>query len=206
MKYYLSSYKLGNETAKLKKLAPKNKRTAVITNALDYSTDLDRRRTSDEGNMALLRNIGLKTEIIDLRQYFNKKSKLEKKLSEFGVIWVTGGNCFVLRQAMKLSGFDAIMKKLSKKDNLLYGGFSAGVCVLAPTLEGIDVMDDLTPKPYGTKSKIIWDGLGLIDYSIVPHYKSDHKETELATKAVDYMVEHKILFRALRDGEVIIIE
>jgi len=35
---------------------------------------------------------------------------------------------------MKLSGLDEILKDLLKKENILYGGYSAGVCVLAPTL------------------------------------------------------------------------
>ena len=38
MKYYLSSYKIGNEIEKLKDLIPSNKRTAYISNALDFST------------------------------------------------------------------------------------------------------------------------------------------------------------------------
>ena len=145
-------------------------------------------------------------ELVDLRDYFNQQNELEKKIAEFGVIWVRGGNLFVLRQAMKISGFDTILKNLVKKEGVLYGGYSAGICVLAPTLRGMDLMDDLSVKPYEDQSEIIWDGLGILDYSIVPHYKSDHPETEKANKCVEYMIENKILFRALRDGEVIVYE
>lgn len=46
----------------------------------------------------------------------------------------------------------------------------------------------------------------MLDYVIAPHYKSDHKESKDMDKVVEYMIDNKILFKALRDGEVIIIE
>ena len=67
-------------------------------------------------------------------------------------------------------------------------------------------MDDLTVKPYGNKSKIIWEGLGILNYSIVPHYKSDHLESEDVDKVVKYMKKEGMAFKTLRDGEVIIID
>jgi dipeptidase E len=207
MKFYLSSDKLGNQVNELKKLISLgNKKTAYITNALDFTNDLERRKKSEQSDITELEKLCLKVERIDLTDYFNNTERLKKKIAEFNVIWVRGGNLFVLRQAMKKSGFDKILKNLKEKDNLLYGGYSAGICVLAPTLKGIDIMDDLNVKPYGRKLEIIWQGLGLIDYSIVPHYRSDHFESAKAEKVVKYMIENKILFKALRDGEVIIIE
>jgi len=207
MKFYLSSYKLGSELDKLKELLPaENKKTAYISNALDFSDDLERRKKSEQSDIEQLKELGLDVEIIDLRNYFNKQEELRKKMLEFGVIWVRGGNLFVLRQAMRLSGFDDILKKLVEKDDMLYGAYSAGVCVLAPTLKGMDVLDDPNIKPYGEQSEVIWDGLGILDYSVIPHYKSDHAEAESAEKAVEYMIENKMLFKVLKDGEVIIIE
>jgi len=41
---------------------------------------------------------------------------------------------------------------------------------------------------------------------IVPHYRSSHFESEEMEKVVQYMIENKVLFIALKDGEVIIIE
>ena len=206
MQFYLSSYKLGNSVKKLKKLLPKNKRTAYIPNALDFSDDLERRQKSTQADIQELQEIGLEVQILDLRDYFGRETKLYNKLGEFGVIWVRGGNTFVLRQAMRLSGFDHIFNKLVKKKDILYGGYSAGICVLAPTLHGIELMDDKTQQPYGKQSEIIWEGLGFLDYYIVPHYKSDHPETKLADKAVKWFTKKGMKFKALRDGEVIIVE
>ncbi len=205
MKFYLSSYKIGNDVDKLKNLIPENKKTAYISNALDFSNDIERRKQSEATDIDQLKSLGLDVEILDLREYFDKQIELEKKILEFGVIWVRGGNLFVLRQAMKISGFDNVLKNILK-NNILYGGFSAGICILAPTLRGMDLIDDSTVKPYKNQQEIIWDGLDILDYSIIPHYHSDHPESESANKAVEYMIENKLLFKALKDGEVIIIE
>lgn len=80
MKFYLSSYKLGNEITKLKELIPAdNKKTAYISNALDFSDDLERRKQSEQTDIEQLNEVGLNdVEKIDLRDYFGKKAKLEK--------------------------------------------------------------------------------------------------------------------------------
>lgn len=117
------------------------------------------------------------------------------------------GNSFLLRSAFAQSGLDKILQDYSKQENkkdFIYAGFSAGICILAPTLKGIDKMDhpNLVREIYGTE--IIWKGLGIISYSIVPHYQSDHKETYLAEVAVNYLKENNLPYKTLKDGEVII--
>lgn len=204
MKFYLSSYKLGNEIDILKSLIPTNKKTAFISNALDFSTDFERRKKSEQSDRDDLTSVGLDVELVDLRDYFDHQDELEKKLDEFGVIWVRGGNVFVLREAMKRSGFDEILKNLVQKEGILYGGYSAGVCVLAPTLRGIELVDDPSVKPYGDDTETIFEGLNIIDYSIVPHYQSNHPESAAIEKTVDFYKKNNMPFRALRDGEVII--
>lgn len=205
MRFYLSSFKLGNEAEKLKEMLPANKRTAFIPNAVDHGTDLERVKRDNTEDMGQLESVGLKPEIFDLKRYFGKEAELEKDLNEFGAIWVRGGNTFVLRQAMALSGFDNVFKRLLRKEDVLYGGYSAGICILAPTLHGIELMDDKTQMPYGEQSKVIYEALGVLDYYIVPHYKSNHFETKMADDAVQYFIDNKLLFKALHDGEVIVI-
>ncbi|MFW6272240.1 MAG: Type 1 glutamine amidotransferase-like domain-containing protein, partial [bacterium] len=158
MKLYLSSYKLGNELNELKKLVPRNKKTAYISNALDFSNDLDRRKTGEQKEINELISLDLDVELLDLREYFGKKEHLKQKIDEFGVVWVRGGNVFLLRQAMKLSGFDEILIDLNKNPDILYGGYSAGIIVLSPTLDGMDIVDDSKIKIY-ENSKIIIEGL-----------------------------------------------
>ncbi len=207
MKFYLSSYKLGDRTAELKDMiAGGNKKTAYISNALDFSQDLERREKSEAADIADLEAVGMEIEKVDLRDYFGKQAELEEKLNEYNIIWVRGGNVFVLRQAMKLSGFDEIMKKLLKKDDMVYGGYSAGVCVLAPTLKGIDFVDDPNVYSYSEQTETIWEGLSILDYAFIPHYSSGHAESSAVDNTIKYMIDNKILFKTVKDGEVLIFE
>jgi len=203
MKFYLSSYRIGNQAEKLKSLVPKGKKLGVIPNALDY-IEPELRRQSNERCMNDLTDIGINIEMLDLQNYFNRKDELRKKIRELGGIWIKGGNVFVLRQAMRLSGLDIILKTMRRKD-FLYGGYSAAGCILSPKLDYLNIVDDPSITPYKDK-KIIWEGLGLIDYAFLPHYQSNHPESEKIDKEVQYCKDHKIPFKTLRDGEVIIIE
>jgi dipeptidase E len=207
VKFYLSSFRLGSKQERLKELAPNNNaRTAYISNALDFSDEPSRRKSDEEYDMNSLRKAGLQPELLDLREFFGKEEQLRKEIAKFGVIWVSGGSVFVLLQAMRLSGLDTIIKDMFvQRRAILYGGYSAGVCVLARSLSGIELMDDPALKPYGNY-ETIWEGLGILDYLLVPHYKSDHPESKAAEKVVEYMIDNKLPFKTLRDGEVIIID
>lgn len=208
MKFYLSSFKMGNEECKLKELTKNgNKKVAYIHNALDFTTDLERRKRSDDMDISDLERLGFTVDILDLKKYFHNSEELEDKLENYDVLWVRGGNTFVLAQAMRLSGFEEIITRYYRTNkDIVYGGYSAGVCILGPTLKGIHLVDDPSQKPYGEEYPTIWDGLNILDYAIAPHYKSDHSESADIDKTVEYMIDHKILFKALRDGEVIIID
>jgi dipeptidase E len=202
MKLYLSSYHLGEESQKLADMF-RNKRVALISNALDFSEDLQRKEESKQEELRDLASISLNPEEIDLRDYYYQQELLKNRLKDFGGIWVRGGNCFILRKAMAYSGLDNILKE-KKASDFVYAGYSAGACVAAPSLKGLDLIDDsnLFVKKY--KSEIIWQGLSLIKYSIVPHYQSNHPESHLVEKAVEYFTNNKIPFKTLKDGEVIV--
>ena len=205
MKYYLSSYEIGNETEKLKKLIPKGK-IGYIPNARDFTgADPERRAKRNEKDMGSLRELGLEVEMINLREYFGKQDELKKKLEELGAIFISGGNVFVLRQAMKLSELDEILKELRNDSNFLYAGYSAAGCVLAPSLKGMDIVDPLD-TPYDEQKEILWDGLGFVDFRFMPHWDSNHPESADIDKEIAYCKENNITYKAIRDGEVIIIE
>lgn len=207
MKMYLSSYRLGDETEKLKSMIPENNKAAFISNALDSSVvDLERKKQSEETEMNALRGLGMDIELLDLRDYFGKEDGLREKVKEYGVIWVRGGNVFVLRQAMKLSGFDTILKELQNRKDFLYGGYSAGVCVLGPTLDGYHIVDDATETPYEGQEEVLWDGLGILNYTFLPHFESDHPESEAIGKELEYLKNKGLPYKTARDGEVIIVE
>ena len=204
MKLYLSSYKFGNSIQSLANMMSNDKSIAIIQNALDAYTDLDRRKTSLQNDIEALAEIGLKPEELDLRNYFTRNIELKQKLSELGGVWVVGGNTFVLRRAFKESSMDKWLVGQKENKEFVYSGYSAGICVLAPTLRGIDLADDLVAAKELFNKEVLWDGLGLISYMPVPHYKSDHPESYLMEDVVSFMEREGLPYKTLRDGEVII--
>jgi dipeptidase E len=216
MKLYLSSFGLGDNPKELKKLVDKhshNNKVAYIANALDFSTNLIRRMQSVNRDISDLKEIGLDPEEIDLRDYFGKKSAkadLQKRLSKFGTIYVTGGNVFILRRAMQESGLDEILKSYrdqpKKYPKTVYAGSSTGACVLSTSLEGLELVDEPDYDPEGYNKQRLNQGLGFINYSIAPHFRSDHPEAQAINSVVKYYMDNKVLFKALRDGEVIVEE
>lgn len=205
MRLYLSSYKLGDYPKELIKLTGEGAKIAIIGNAGDGYGNIKERKESINRHKFNLSNIGLLPSEIDLKKYFGKSKGLEIKLKEFDAVWVKGGNTFILRRAMKLSGFDKIIKKMLKKDEIVYAGFSAGWCILSSSLHGLETVDDPNMIPAGYPKKIEWKGLGLINYSACPHYKSDHPESADVDKEVQFYKQNKIPYKVLRDGEVIVV-
>lgn len=205
MRLFLSSYRLGNKPDELPVLVGDNRRTAIIMNAQDAKTPESRSERLQQ-EIESLTALGLQPEELDLRNYFGKPDELREFIKNFGLVWVRGGNVFLLRRAFRQSGFDEIITDLLKNDQIAYGGFSAGVCVLAPSLKGIELVDPKDEIADGYDEKVIWDGLGVLSYAIAPHYKSDHLESDDIQRCVEFFTDNHILFKALRDGEAIVIQ
>ena len=204
MKFYISSYKLGNKAEQLKKLVPHGN-IGYIPNALDFTNaDKARLKKHIEDDTSSLEGLGLKVEVVDLKKYFGKKEELESKIRNLGAVYISGGNVFILRQAMKNSGLDEILKNLWDDKNFLYSGYSAAGCVLSPSLKSCDIVDDPNDFPYPQIKETIWEGIGFIDYVLLPHFDSDHNESSLIDKELEYCKLNKIPYKTLRDGEVII--
>lgn len=208
MRFYLSSFKFGDDLGKsLAALMPANPRIAVINNARDYTgSEPENKLRHLQQEMAHLQRLGFAPEALDLKDYFYKENELQEKMKQFGSVWVSGGNTFVLRQAMQLSGFDNIMKAYAVRPDFLYAGYSAGICILSTSMHYLLIVDKPYDYPYPEIQETIWEGLGFFDYAFLPHYDSEHPETKDIAKSVQYCIDHKILFKALRDGEVIIVE
>lgn len=204
MNLYLSSYKVGNEIEFLEEWIKKNgKKILVIPNAVDIFPDGERKTSGILDKCADLVKIGFEPSILDLRNYFNDKNKLKSDISDYKAFYVIGGNVFCLRTAMKLSGFDDYLKSICNNPEFLYAGFSAGICVLAKDLHGIHLVDSTEIDPYNY-GKVIWDGIGIIDYMPVPHFDTpSHPESKLMYDVVKYLEDNNLPYITLKDGEVI---
>jgi len=204
MKLYLSSYRIGNDPKKLIKLFSVNKKAAVVVNAMDFLDKLERNKSVKQ-EIDDLTKLGLIAEELDLRDYFDKSKYLSGKLDTYGLVWIRGGNTFILRRAMAQSGFDKLLKKKNEDPDFVYAGYSAGACVMSPNLYGLELVDNPHRIPPRYKPNVIWNGLGIIDFSIAPHYRSNHPESAVVEKIVEYYTRKKMPFKTLSDGEVIVV-
>ncbi|MCX5144871.1 MULTISPECIES: Type 1 glutamine amidotransferase-like domain-containing protein [unclassified Streptomyces] len=207
MRMYLSSFRMGNHPDQLLALldAPGPADIAVIANATDDQPP-DRRAAGVRRETEALHSIGLRPAEIDLRAYFGRpREDVEAAFAPYPAVWVRGGNVFMLRHALARSGADAVLGARLRRDDLVYGGYSAGACVLAPSLRGLEQCDDpnAVTETYG--DPVTWDGLGLLDHVVVPHIDSPgHPESEvLGRVAADYRAKG-IAHRTLRDGQVLV--
>jgi dipeptidase E len=206
MRLYLSSYRIGDRAGALLALLGNGGRAAIVSNALDNVSPAARaiHRSEVYDPHAEFASLGIAAEDVDLRDYFGASERLAERLNDFDLVWAVGGNAFVLRRAMRQSGFDRLIVEMLDRDDIVYGGFSAGAVVAAPALDGIDLMDDPTEVPAGYAAEVVWNGLGLIDYAIVPHYRSPHPESATAEMTSKHLAARRVPFRTLRDGEVIV--
>jgi len=204
MKLYLSSYKFGNHPEQLTGLAGNNKKVAVIMNAVDFG-DKERQNNSLLAQIEKLKELGFEAEGLDLRNYFGKKDELKEYLKGIGMVWIHGGNAFILKRAFEQSGFDVLIKEFVINNQIIYAGFSAAICVIVPTLHGAELVDDPNIVPEGYNPNFNWDGLGFISYNVAVHYQSNHPESELIEKEVEYYKEKSMPYKTLQDGEVIIV-
>lgn len=205
MRLYLSSERLGERAGAL--LAMVNgPRVAVIANGYDGASAMAREiyRAEVYDPIAEFKSLGLEPSEIDLRAHFGDAASLRQRMSTYDLVWVMGGNSFVLRRAMKQSGFDTVIRDMLERDAIAYGGYAAGAVIAGPSLRGHELMDDPFELPEGYDEPLIWSGLGLTPFAIVPHYQSRHPEAAAAEKVVSYMRARRTRFRAIADGEVIV--
>lgn len=199
MRLFLASASVRGSVQALIALVGFGARVAVSANAFDMEADAERREWLGREMRALAR-AGLAPVELDLRDYYADPAALGEGIARFEMVWMTGGNVFVLRKAMKWSGFDKLLLAHLRDDSLAYGGCSAGACVCGPTLCGIDLIDDAHAA-----GEPIFEGLGLVDYSIAPHFGAEGEVGEAIARLVAYWEEAEMPYRALRDGQAIVV-
>ena len=206
MRLYLSSFRMGDHPEHLVALVGGDGRhSVVIANAMDAAPP-DVRQAGAELELAALADLGLGAAELDLRDYFGHQQRLRQELAGVGLTWLRGGNTFMLRSALDRSGADAVFEELLAADALVYAGYSAGGCVLSPSLRGLELVDDAdaVTRAYGTPPP--WDGLGLLGEAFVPHYRSPgHPETAAIERVVTRYRAEGIAYRTLHDGQALLV-
>ena len=142
MRLYLSSFRVGDHPENLIALVGEDsRRTVVIANAMDDAPP-DVRRAGVELELAALADLGFDAVELDLRDYFAQQQRLRRELAGVSMAWLRGGNVFMLRYALYRSGGDVVLYELLAANALVYAGYSAGPCVLSPSLRGLELVDD----------------------------------------------------------------
>jgi len=203
MRLFLSSENLGKYPEKFLKLIGGSHKLAVVHNAIDDWSANDR-AAKIKKHLDQLKEQGFKPEEIDLRDYFNRPKELAAKLSGFDGIFIFGGNTFILMRALHYSGADRYLYDAVRKNEIAFGGSSAGSIAATPSLHGTELGDQPEITPEGYDTDLIWDGLNFVSYYIVPHYKSSWFGIE-AEAMLDYFKQHNLNYRLLMDGQAILI-
>jgi dipeptidase E len=206
VRLYLSSFRMGDHPEHLVTLAGGDGHGAVvIANAMDDAPP-DARRAGVELELTALAALGFDPVELDLRDYFTGRHCLRRDLAGAGVAWLRGGNVFMLRYALDRSGADAVFRELLAADALVYARYSAGPCVLSPSLRGLELVDDADAvrRIYGAPP--VWDGLALLREAFVPHYRSPgHPETAAIEQVVARYRAERVVYRTLHDGQALLV-
>ncbi len=188
MRVYLSSYRLGRQAAVLHR---RGGSALIVMNALD---EFDQRLSSWNRETNDLAELGYSSEELDLRDYWGvDAAALPPTLSRADLVWVVGGNSFVLARAAAQAG---LADALAANQRLTYAGYSAGACLASIDLLGIDLMDDAETLPPGYWPEMASKTLGLTDTRVIPH-----SGTADARAAATSLRERQLSFIELRDGD-----
>src|SRR5690606_21548580 len=180
MRLYLSSDGIGDSAGSLPALlgGRPGRRAAVIANGFDSSVagaqEAARGKIFNHHN--ILASLGIAAESLDLRAHFGDAAGLGARLAGFDLVWVMGGNAFILRRAMRQSGFDRTIVDLVAR-GLVFAADGAGALVAGPTLRGAEHLDDPWDVPEYYDDYLVWSGLRLTSFTIVPHFRSNHPDS-----------------------------
>lgn len=203
MRLFLSSQGITPNQKALLNLVGKKRKTAFINNAKDYGDPKDRYEHTKQ-KLLDYSLYGLEPVELDLRDYFDSQNSLSNVLRDVGLVWLSGGNTFVLRRALAQSGLDKWLVENVGSGRVAYGGSSAGAIIPTPSLRGTEHGDFPHEIPEGYDEAVVWEGLNLVPFHIVPHYESEWFGDEAAAME-KYMLDSSLSYKVLRDGEAIII-
>lgn len=167
MKLYLSSYRIPDPQAFFDFVgkAPREIKLGLILNAHDDKPPEKRLEKRNE-LIDYFSKFGFAVEEIDLLDYNDKQEELRKKLKQFDVVWLNGGNTYFLRWAFAQSNSETVLRD-ALNEGIICAGDSAGAIVVGPTLKYFDTADDPSGLP-----RVTYEGLNFIDFVILPHWDS----------------------------------
>ena len=206
MRLFLASYRFGAHRARLLDLVGTPGRIGVVAAAAD-AWPAAARASASTSEFTLLAEAGFDPVEVDLRAV--TPTTAEAALAGLPAVWVRGGNTFVLRHRLAISGVDHVLRERLRRDDLVYAGYSAGACVMGPSLTGVDAADPPDELAEITDDPVPQHGLGMIDDVLVPHWSTPAAPSALdpdgaARAMADACRAAGVRYRTLTDDQVFV--
>ena len=133
---------MGDRFGELLAALPSGGKVGVISNALDFISAKDRAAYTAKvfDPIDVFRGEGFDAADLDLRTYFGSPTELADALQVLDLVWAVGGNSFLLRRAMRQSGFDQLITGKVSMGELIYGGWSAGAIWLSTAVAAFELL------------------------------------------------------------------
>ncbi|MEI9966862.1 MAG: Type 1 glutamine amidotransferase-like domain-containing protein [Candidatus Moraniibacteriota bacterium] len=171
---------------------PSEMKVAFIPTAGDLYPD----KPWQERDRDTLKELGFQVEDIDLK--VTRHEELKAALTQVDIIFVAGGNTsYLLEQAQK-SGFLNIAKDLVHSGTI-YIGSSAGSLLAGPNIE----VDKIYSEGEFEKELMSYEGLGLVDFVILPHANKEGYRPYIERIKTQY--GQKYPFVELGDNQAIVL-
>ncbi len=136
------------------------------------ASELDNDRWYMEKDKEDLSKMNYNVVTIDISK--ESKEEIIGKFNNIDAIFIAGGNSFYLLQQLKIK--DVLQELIDFAINKIYVGSSAGSCIACPSIDYVEKLDDKSQAPLLDN----YNAMNLVDFYILPHYKSKEKYTNLA--------------------------
>ena len=160
------------------------------------ASELDDDRWYMEKDKEDLKKMNFHIIIIDISR--ENKEEIIEKIKKLDAIFVAGGNSFYLLQQLKIK--KVLQDLIEFANNKIYIGTSAGACIACPSIDYVEKLDDKSQAPLLDNEK----AMNLVDFYILPHYKSKEKYTNLADEIEQEYRNYK--FIKLSNEQAIIVD
>ena len=144
--------------------------------------------------------MGLDSSKIEL---FDLVKTEPQKLKEYDIIYILGGNPFLLLDDINRSGAQKAITEFFESDKIIMG-YSAGALLLGPDLSLLNHVDSLLEFNQLKLTEL--SCLGLYDFYIFPHFRDFTTQIpELSEKIQEFELKKKLAVKRLNDNQGIII-
>lgn len=160
------------------------------------ASELDKDRWYIEKDIEDLNKMKFNIVYIDVSK--ESKEEIVKKFNDIDALFVAGGNSFYLLQQLKIK--DVIQELIEFANNKIYVGTSAGACIVCPSIDYLQKLDNKLQAPLLDN----YNAMSLVDFYVLPHYKSKEKYTKIADEIEKYYNNYK--FVKISNEQAIIVD